>query len=424
MNFKKKMILFLTAFAVLVLAMIVPAFAAGDSQALIRGIRPMSMGGAFTAVVDDQNAFFYNPAGITQRRTALKQIFTMDFAANTRTFDFVDFYSDTRDDVNNFSDLTPGQQADLISRVNNEIIGKFPNVIIGMPNIAYISAPIEIRDDILSFGVGFFSYADAYFGFNRTIIPSFTYLAQYTGILAVPVAYQINSLEKIKVPGKLSAGLNIKYITRGKVEDTKLSLAEFEALSNKAPTQTGDGFGFDFGLLYALNERWNFGLQLTDAFYTNIKYGEFIDNDYPYRSRPACTSGIRPVWNMGASYVPGKIYFWKDKYIETSNRFTFVADIRDVANGDETLFESFWKKLHFGGEFKLSPLIIRAGFNSGYPTIGIAMASNAVQFEYAFYGVEEGRYAGQDPSWFHRLVFSVKIGENGGKPHGKAMNNE
>ena len=46
---------------IVTLAFIFPVLAvAGDSPVYIRGIRPLGMGNAFTAVADDQNDFFYN----------------------------------------------------------------------------------------------------------------------------------------------------------------------------------------------------------------------------------------------------------------------------------------------------------------------------------------------------------------------------
>ena len=40
---------------------------AAEDAVSIRGVRPLAMGDAFTGVSDDQNAFFYNPAGSVQR---------------------------------------------------------------------------------------------------------------------------------------------------------------------------------------------------------------------------------------------------------------------------------------------------------------------------------------------------------------------
>ena len=39
---------------------------AEEYDKLYRGSRPMGMGGAFTAISDDENALFYNPAGLNR----------------------------------------------------------------------------------------------------------------------------------------------------------------------------------------------------------------------------------------------------------------------------------------------------------------------------------------------------------------------
>ena len=57
--------------ALFVFAAMLQTVAASEPQVFIRGIRPLGMGGAFTAIADDQNAVFYNPSGITQRQGGL-----------------------------------------------------------------------------------------------------------------------------------------------------------------------------------------------------------------------------------------------------------------------------------------------------------------------------------------------------------------
>ena len=56
------------ALVLLVFSLIMLALPACGSIGL--GTRAMGMGGAFTAVADDESAFYWNPAGITQVRFA------------------------------------------------------------------------------------------------------------------------------------------------------------------------------------------------------------------------------------------------------------------------------------------------------------------------------------------------------------------
>lgn len=54
----------------------------------------MSMGGAFNAISDDENAFFYNPAGITQREGYLFQIVSIDSALKRGTISAISALGD------------------------------------------------------------------------------------------------------------------------------------------------------------------------------------------------------------------------------------------------------------------------------------------------------------------------------------------
>ena len=51
-------------FAVLLSVVWVSVPAAQEYPSLYRGVRPLAMGGAFTAVADDEHAMFFNPAGL------------------------------------------------------------------------------------------------------------------------------------------------------------------------------------------------------------------------------------------------------------------------------------------------------------------------------------------------------------------------
>jgi hypothetical protein len=61
-----------------------------ENRVVIKGLRQVSMGGAFIAISDDENAFFYNPAGITQRNDYLLQILSIDAAVTKTTISAID----------------------------------------------------------------------------------------------------------------------------------------------------------------------------------------------------------------------------------------------------------------------------------------------------------------------------------------------
>jgi hypothetical protein len=101
----------------------------------------------------------------------------------------------------------------------------------------------------------------------------------------------------------------------------------------------------------------------------------------------------------------------------------FAADVRDVLSTDERLLEAtFWKKLHLGAEVRLSVFSLRGGFNSGYPTFGLGarIPYLGLRADYAFWGDELGRYAGQMPSWNHQISLALSWGDEKGKKYGRA----
>jgi hypothetical protein len=79
------------------------------------------MGGAFTALADDQNAVFYNPAGLTQRQGYLLTAFEMPLTVSQDLLDSYAFIKDNQDDMEDFDTLSSARQVELINEINNDI---------------------------------------------------------------------------------------------------------------------------------------------------------------------------------------------------------------------------------------------------------------------------------------------------------------
>jgi hypothetical protein len=390
-------------------------FGGSEDRAFIKGLHPMSMGGAFVAVADDENAFFYNPAGIiTERDSCSVSILSIDAALLTDTSDLYNFYKKNKDDINNWNKLSDQQKVDLANRVINNVLDKPASIWVSAPDISFINKPIAVKQNSLNFGVGLFCYADASAQFKRgAVLPHLLYNVQITGIGIIPVAYKINSLEAVKIPGSLSVGTNFKYMYRRKNSQDKVSLDEIQKYKFQDAFLEGKAFGMDFGMIYSLNSRWNFGLDVTDIFTTCVKYKNIYKASTDYGKR--VQESIKPNLGLGVAYRPERFYYWVGRHFNTNSRLTFVFDITDLTGTEESFVESPFKKIHFGTECKLNPFVIRAGFDSGYPTVGFGIVTNIVNLEYAFYGEEHGRYAGQNSMWFHRVELSFKIGSGKSK---------
>jgi hypothetical protein len=65
----------------------------------------------------------------------------------------------------------------------------------------FISKPMAVGQNYLSFGLGIFSYGDFCYKDMRTAI---------TTVDALPVAFRISSLKSVHLPGELSFRANFK----------------------------------------------------------------------------------------------------------------------------------------------------------------------------------------------------------------------
>jgi hypothetical protein len=387
-----------------------------EPQMFFRGIRPLGMGGAFTAVSDDNNAIFYNPAGITQRQGSLLTAFELPINFSDDIFNFYQFYQDNENDLTNFDKLSYTKQISLLNKINSDIVNFKPNIRLGIPNISYISSPGYIQ-----WGFGLLDQVQVGFQFNRSlIVPSVSYWGNADALAAVPLAHKFCSLP-YSIPGSLSAGATLKYLYRGKIAEYNKSVLAFEDLN---PTlQMGKGFGADLGALYQPNDRLNLGLQITDINGTKLGFDEVKSTKAGEADKPAFTGEIPSQINAGAAYTPKRIYYWPKKSISTKDRLIFALDVRDISNSDEPLFDAtFWKKIHMGVEFRVSTLSLRGGFNSGYPSFGagIRVPYLGLKAEYAFWGDELSRYAGQLPEWNHQITISLSWGDSKGRPYGSS----
>jgi hypothetical protein len=501
-----------------------------EERIMVKGIRPMGMGGAFTAVADDENAVFYNPAGLSQRRGWLLQVFSIDARVNKETINLISEAADLGGD---------GGSGDTIKQARDTLSGKDIDLSLSLPNIFFISSPFSINNgNSLSFGIGEYTSVDIGLSVEitapnwaftlgeisekreikeediYTTVPmdlvkkflndrdtsnnpiNMTWLKNKidriraggtdaenakdeiyanltaeakeivddltdsgdvdyakiveklneildldellkagvvvdiyaTGIIDIPFAYRFKSLDAVKLPGELSVGANVKYIQRVKARKLiYLDASDAAKLDDSFDSMnlavlSGQGFGLDLGTIYHFTPQWNFGLQISDI-YTRINYDKAIvkypenapDSDFTH------TATIDPQINIGASYVPEVIYYWKDRYFETKNRFTFALDLRDLGGAYE---KEFMDKFHLGVEYRFSPFALRAGINKKYPAFGLGIELGFFQISYAFYGDESylAKAFGNDKTvYYHDVLIAWKFGHHKGRPFGKGL---
>src|ERR1051326_5654492 len=99
------------------------------------------MGGAFTAVADDNNVFSYNPAGMVQRTGGEYTLFNVAAGGSQDFKDFSDFVKDHKDDMNNYESQTTQQKVDLINEINSKAAPLHPRIYVAADVVSYVSGP-------------------------------------------------------------------------------------------------------------------------------------------------------------------------------------------------------------------------------------------------------------------------------------------
>ncbi|MBI4396345.1 MAG: conjugal transfer protein TraF [Elusimicrobia bacterium] len=382
---------------------------AAERPAVVRGVRPLGMGDAFTAVADDQNVFFYNPAGTTQRTGSLLTLLDLSINIGQDLLDAYDFIDKNESKLKDFNSLSAQDQINLINDMNTTVTKLDPQVRVGVPNSNYLSGPMGNH---YHWGIGTFGQVEGSFKINADIPPSLNYDINADAILAFNMAKRWDGVRFL--PGKIGAGVNLKYISRSQVNDRYVSFLQLEDF-DAPPLQAGKGLGADLGFLYQPNDRWNFGLAAMDLLGTSLDF-ESIDAKKGFAAKPTRTSVIKTRWNLGTAWTPSKIGISKFA-VPTGNRLLLAMDVRDVINskskvlfGDTFLPDTAWTHVYLGAEYRWWFLRLRGGANQGYPTYGFGVDIPFLKLDYTFYSDEKGLFAGSLEQANHLVSIAFRFG--------------
>jgi hypothetical protein len=95
-------------------------FSYPESPSLMRGLRPLGMGNAFVAVSDDQNALFYNPAGLNDVSKSYIELVNLNLEFS---YTVVTIIQDVVDVANEWGSATSEERSALISEKADENMG-------------------------------------------------------------------------------------------------------------------------------------------------------------------------------------------------------------------------------------------------------------------------------------------------------------
>jgi hypothetical protein len=343
----------------------VSGLSAKEYPTLHRGVRPLGMGGAFTAVADDENALFYNPAGLSEISTLQMGVLNPLVEASKNTMDMIkdaqdtDF-DDTGETVNFLRDYVGEHQhlrASLFPHVGFNLTG-YGVMVAGL---AQATVDLDVRNPV---------WPEAH-------VDTVTDVGLLAGIgLNLPFT-------------GLRAGASIKFISRESLEEiytaTDIASDGFEDQLND-DVNSGSGIGIDLGVIYRL------------------PFVEIMDLDVglAVQNVPEMDMGdAEPLKTQANLGLAAK---------KTFAGFDLIAalDYMDLSNShDED--KDMAKRIHMGAELQLPAILsVRAGFNQGYYTAGATIDFKAVRFDVATYGEEVGAHAGQRED--RRYIAQITIG--------------
>ena len=204
---------------------------AKEYPTLYRGVRPLGMGGAFTAVADDENALFYNPAGLSEISTLQLGVLNplVEVSKNT-----IDMYNDAQD--TDFDDT--GEVTDFLRDYTGEHehlrVSLFPHVgfnVAGygimVAGLAQATVDLDVRNPVWPE-----AHADAVSDIG--LLAGIGLNLPFTG---------------------LRAGASIKFISRKSLEEiytaTDIASDGFED-QVEDDINSGSGIGIDLGAIYRL----------------------------------------------------------------------------------------------------------------------------------------------------------------------------
>ena len=332
-----------------------------------QGIRPMGMGGAFTAVADDENAMFYNPAGLNSiKGFGGVELLSPLAEASTNTFQFARDMQDLADAQ------TDAAQAQLASDLLDEWLGEH----------IHARASSFANVVIHNFGLGILGQG-AFDGAVHTVTGSNALDLRggydVAGLISGALGFSV-------VGGVLQVGATGKIIQRELLDQsyTANDLVVQDGIDLDRDLQNGSGGGVDLGVRYATR------LPLRPAFGVTVQNVGDVDL--------GDAGELKQQINVGLALTP-TIPF---------GGVTLALDVVDLA-GNLGTDNDLPKRIHAGLEYRLSRMLaLRAGLNQGYGTAGVMLDLWLLKLAYAYTTEEVGAFAGQNPN--HRHVAQLSLG--------------
>lgn len=344
---------------------------ASEFPTFFEGVRPLGMGGAFTAVADDENALFYNPAGLDKVEEVEIAIVNPMVEGSQSSIDFGQDLMDVDTEVT--SDVV-----DLLRDYMGE----------------NLSAHAAVFPHFVTkhFGLGILGQGRVNAKIDNPAYPEANVLAQATGSGHLGLGFGF-------LNGMVRVGGTVKYVHASIFSDV-LTAAQIADPNFDQYVEDnmfdGNGVGFDAGVI------------VTAPLPLNPAIGLTVQNIGDLDLKDA--GEVPQQVNVGASLTKE---FGDDEH--KWMKLIAAADWMDAGNAYDQ-DDDLYKRLHMGFEAQLRPeswylphlIALRTGLYQGYGTFGATLDFRLLKLDYANYAAEVGSYAGMNPD--RRHVVQVSLG--------------
>lgn len=376
------------------------------SRAYVPAPRALAMGDAGVALPHQDAVFFYNPAHLMRVAKTRAQFTVIGIRGglSSNLFDQIAFFEDDLQPAiaEGIDTTNTGQVRELYNdalalgrrqtTVNGDVL--LPSAIVRVGEVglgAGIFARSRLRYHLEDAGAG---------------IPLLDFALMGDLVFVGSAAL---GLDRVGIDG-LAAGLSGKVTRRWLTVKSKPLDAFGE--NEHLPLFKAASISFDFGLLYdaaflPVPGDVTLGFAAYDLVGSNFEYAyetSMISEREPDAEVVAeevesvnHLFGVSPTFRLGAGYMlPGPL----------SNT---AVTLDYLWYSTPRVPQAIPAHLHIGAQAQFGMARIRAGLNAGYTTLGGGLDLGVLELDYAFYGLEQGRFPGQLPSWHHSAQIAVRL---------------
>jgi hypothetical protein len=363
------------------------------------GVRPAGMGNAFTAVADDQNALYYNPAGLAKIPTWSMEILSPLLGINQNIKDNT---TEVRDILSS-SKGGSGSQASVVENIGPIIesvsgenhylrAGLAPYLVIPELN-AGMGLYTQIESELVPHGQAVPSIVD--FSFQGDTDLRFGFAHSFFGKkLAVggTLAYR----ERVQILTDAQNGFSLFKLTEITKSDDARSAFVRDSL------RAGYAVGLDTGLLFTPVEVWSptLGVSILNMGDTTFRRGGLTGNKVSssVNGNTGVPTSVPQSLNFGLSVTP-----------TSGNWLSRVAF--DYADANLPIPASQKPSLGVEGGWrgKYVSALAQGGVSEGYLSGGFEVRLLIVNIRYATYVTERGYFPTQSPDRRHLLQLKVLL---------------